>query len=268
MTSAQDRAETYLRLRAEAELRRVQALPRPEPLSQPGLPEPLRGAARVVLPFGRRVAAALQPLAESAGRALQPLAENAEEALRPLARTALDAAAPFAQNVARTLEPLAGQVIGAMLPAADEAARKLHPLAWQAAGRLESLQWSGERRFLLWRSQVRQATASFRGTADDDPVPGREELTAEEGLRRFRLVARSLVEAGAVDPGAAQSVVEDLAIALAARSRIAAPMLAMSGLSEAGIRMPAGPPAGTYVAVPVGALIPASPESGLANVRV
>jgi hypothetical protein len=267
VTSAQDRAETYLRLRAETELRRVQALPRPAPPSQPGLPEPLRGAARVLLPFGRRAAAALQPLTESAGRALQPFAENAEEALRPLARNALDAVAPFAQNVARSLDPLTGQVIGTVLPAADAAARKLHPLAWQAAGRLQSLQWSGERRFLLWRWQARRAAASFHGPAGNPGVL-REELTAEDGLRRFRLVARSLVEAGAVGPGAARSAAEDLAIALAARSRIALPMLEMGELSDARAQAPARPPAGPYVAVPAGALIPASPESGLANVRI
>ena len=267
MTSAQDRAETYLRLRAEAELRRVQALPRPDPPAPPGLPEPLRDAARVILPFGRRAAAALQPLAESAGRALQPLAEDAEEALRPLARNALDAVAPFAQNVARSLEPLTGQVIGTVLPAAEEAARRLHPLAWQAAGRLQSLQWSGERRLQLWRWQVRRATGSFYGTSDD-PGAGPGDLTADKGLGRFRLVARSLIEAGAIDAGAAESAVEDLAIALAARSRIGAHMAAMSGLADEPMRVSAGPPHGTYLAVPVGTLIPASPESGLANVRV
>jgi len=234
MTAAQDRAETYLRLRAEAELRRVQALPRPDPPSPPGLPEPLRGAARAVLPLGRRAVAAVQPLA---------------------------------QNVARSLEPVAGRVIGTALPAADEAARRLHPLAWQAAGRLQSLQWSGERRVLLWRWQVRRATASFRGTAGE-PGVRREEVTAEDGVRRFRLVTHSLVEAGAVDPGTAESVVEDLTIALAARSRIAAPMLVMTGRPDPRTGAMAAPPAGPYRVVPVGELVPAAPKSGLSGVRV
>jgi hypothetical protein len=268
MTSAQDRAETYLRLRAEAELRRVQSLPRPEFDAYGAVPAPLRGAARLATPIGRRAIAALQPLAEGAARALQPLAESAEQAVTPLARSALDAIQPLAESAARALEPLAGQVIGAVLPAADQAARRLHPLAWQAAGRLQTLQHTGARQILQWRWQARQATASFRAADDDDPGPEREELTAEEGMRRLGMVARALADAGAIDPGAAESVVGDLAIALAARSRLGGPMLGVRLLPALRTRRPAGPPAGPYLAVPVGAVVPASPESGLADVRL
>jgi len=268
MTSAKDRAETYLRLRAEAELRRVQALPRPDPVAVGALPAPLRGAARLATPFGRRAIAALQPLATSAARALQPLAESAEQAMTPLARGALDALQPLAENVGRALEPLAGQVIGAVLPAADEAARRLHPLAWQAADRVQALQGSGMRQLAQWRLQARRAgpIAGIAGPPDAGPEP--EELTAEEGLRRFGMVARALAEAGALNPGTADAVVEDLATALAARSRIGAHMLAMSGAADPRTRQRAGPPPGPYLAVPSGAPVPASPESGLADVRL
>jgi hypothetical protein len=268
VTSARDRAETYLRLRAEAELRRVQALPRPDPPANPGLPEPLRGAARLALPFGRRAAAALQPLALSAGRALQPLADSAEEALRPLARGALDAVAPLAENVGRALEPLAGQVIGAVLPAADEAARRLHPLAWQAADRLQGLQRSGEHQFLLWRWQARQATATLCGSGPADAGPEREEPSPEEGAQRLRAIAHALARAGAVDLATADSIVVSLETALAARGRLDPERLLMRELYAEQQRHTARPPAGPYLAAPVGVMFPAGPRSGLADVRL
>jgi hypothetical protein len=268
MTSAQDRGETYLRLRAEAELRRVAALPRPEPEAVAALPAPLRGAARLVTPFGRRAIAALQPLAENAARALAPLAENAEQAVAPLAQGAIAALQPLAENAARALEPLANQVIGTVLPATDEAARRLHPLAWQAGARLQAMSQARSRQLLEWRWQARRATARLRATAGDDPGFEREELSPDDGLRRLRMVARALADAGAVDPGAAESVIEDLTTALAARSRIDAHMLAMTGQLDLRMRRPPGPPAGPYLAVPAGTLVPTSPESGLADVRL
>jgi hypothetical protein len=268
VTSGQDRAETYLRLRAEAELRRVQALPRPDPASDLGLPEPLRGAARLVLPFGRRAAAVLQPLAESAGRALQPLAENAEQAVAPIVQNALGALQPLAQNAARALEPLANQVIGTVLPAADEAARRLHPLAWQAADRLQTLQRSGERQFLQWRWQARQATATLRLTGPADTGPERKELSADEGVRQLRAVAHALARAGAIDLATADSIVADLETALAARHRFDPERLFMRDFHAEQQRQLARPPAGPYLAAPVGVLFPAGPESGLADVRL
>jgi hypothetical protein len=268
VTSGQDRAETYLRLRAEAELRRVQALPRPDPAADLGLPEPLRGAARLVLPFGRRAAAALQPLAESAGRALQPLAENAEQAVAPIVQNALCALQPLAQDAARALEPLANQVIGTVLPAADEAARRLHPLAWQAADRLQMLQRSGEHQFLQWRWQARQATATLRLTGPADTGPEREELSAGEGVRRLRAVAHALARAGAIDLATADSIVADLETALAARHRLDLEQLFMRDFHAEQQRHLARPPAGPYLAAPVGVLFPAGPESGLADLRL
>ncbi len=231
MTSGQHRAQTYLRLLAEAELRRVQALPRPDPLADRGVPGPLRAASRLVQPFAERAAAVLQPLAESA---------------------------------ARTLEPLAGQVTAAVLPAADEAARRLHPLAWQAADRLQTLQLSGSRRLLRWRWEASRATASLRG----DPGPGRPELSADEGAQRFRTVAHALARAGAIDLADADSIVAGLDTTLAARSRLDPGQLFMLDMSAEQERHPARPPAGPYLAAPVGLLLPVTPESGLADVRL
>jgi hypothetical protein len=265
MTSAQDRAETYLRLRAEAELRRVQALPRPDPALD-AVPAPLRGAARLAVPFGRRAVAAMQPIAENAGRTLQPLADSAEQALAPLAQDALGALQPLAERVARALQPFAGQVIGAVLPAADEAARRLHPVAWQAAGRLQALQQSGTRRLTPLRWQASHVTASLRGGRGPDGWPERGELTPDEGLRRLRMVAGALADAGALDPGTADSIVDDMEMALTARARIDAHVLAMRELDSLQARRAAGPPAGPYLAVPAGVLVPASRDSGLAEV--
>jgi hypothetical protein len=268
VTSGQDRAQTYLRLRVEAELRRVQALPRPDPPADLGLPEPLRGAARLVLPFGRRAAAALQPLAQGAGRALQPLADRAEQAVTPLAQDVLGALQPLAERAARTLEPLAGQVIGTVLPAAEEAARRLHPLAWQAADRLQTLQRSGERQFLQWRWQARQATATLRLTGPADTGPERKELSADEGVRQLRAVAHALARAGAIDLATADSIVTDLETALAARRRFDPEQLFMRDFYAGQQRHLARPPAGPYLAAPVGTLFPAPPESGLADLRL
>jgi hypothetical protein len=61
----QARAETYLRLRAEAELRRVLALPRDDPPAERGMPVLLRTTGRLALPLGRRAADVVQPLADS-----------------------------------------------------------------------------------------------------------------------------------------------------------------------------------------------------------
>ena len=268
MTSAQQRAQTYLRLRVEAELRRVQALPRPEPAPYGHLPAPLRGATRLAGPLGRHAATVLTPLAASAARTLRPLAESAEQAMRPLADSVLTTLQPLADSAARSLEPLAGQVIGVVLPAADEAARRLHPLAWQAAGRLQALQQSGADRVIRWRGQASRATARLRaGEAGAEPAR-QEDLTAEEGLRRLAVVADGLARAGAMDPGAADSIVADLEMALAARARIEPYRLGMREMRRLHQRRAPGPPAGPYLAVPSGTLIPVSPESGLAEVRL
>jgi hypothetical protein len=274
------RAETYLRLRAEAELRRVQALPRPDP-AEGIVPAPLRAAQRRVLPPGRRVAGILLPLAGQAAQALQPLAENTGRALRPLADTAGRTLPPLAGNAARALQPLAdsaaqsvtpiaGQVIGAVLPVADRAAQQLRPLAWQAIYRLQAVRYSGRYRLARWPGRVHRATAVLRGTkagaTPDRRTPG--EMSADEGLDRLRTLAHALTQAGAIDRGTADSVLAGLEAALAARSRIDAHLLFVRDLRASRHRQPTRAPAGPYLAVPVGVTTAAAPESGLADISL
>jgi len=252
----QARAETYLRLRAEAELRRVLALPRDDPPAERAMPALLRTAARLALPLGRRAADAVQPLADNATRTLQPLADNATRTLQPLA-----------DRAARTLQPLAGQAIRTLLPLADDAARRLHPLAWQAADRLQGLQHSGLHELRRWRWRANQATAGRSG-ARADAASEREEPSADEGLRRLRTVAHGLAYAGAIDSAAAESVLTGLETALVARSRIDAHWVFMQNVRARRRRPQAHAPAGPYLAAPVGVTVQPRPDSGLAELRL
>jgi hypothetical protein len=272
------RAETYLRLRAEAELRRALALPRVDPPAERGVPVLLRTAARLALPLGRRAAGVvqpladtaartLQPLADNAARTLQPLADNAERALQPLAGQAARTLQPLADSAARTLQPLAGQAIRTMLPLADDAARRLHPLAWQAADRLQALQHSGLHELRRWRWRAYQVTAARRGARADAAVEP-EEPSADEGLRRLRTVAHALAYAGAIDSPAAESVLTGLETALVARSRIDAHRVFIYYLRGRRRRPQAGAPAGPYLAGPIGVTVRPGPESGLAELRL
>jgi len=274
------RAETYLRLRVEAELRRVQALPRPDP-GELGMPAPLRGAARWVLPPGRLAAGILLPLAGQAAQALQPLAENATQALQPLADSAGRTLPPLAGNAvrtlqplteqaARTLQPLAGQVIGAVLPAADQAARRLHPLAWQAGYRLQTLPRSAAYRLRRRRGRDYWADATLSGTrADAVRRPGEPaaDESPYEGVRRLRRIAHALDQAGAISRGTADSIVDGLETALAARSRINDHSLVMR-LQAMRHPQSARAAAGPYVAAPLGAAVPAGTDSDLADIRL
>jgi hypothetical protein len=250
------RAETYLRLRVEAELRRVQALPRPDPPPESRIPASLRGVARLAAPLGQRAVTTVQPLAGSAARSLQPLAGGATRTLQPLAGRA-----------ARTLQPLFGQLAGTVLPAAEQAARRLQPLALQAAGRAQTLRFAAEQQLRMWQWRAQAAAAPLRRAAGDGPARSAE-LSAEEGLGRLDTVAHALAWAGAIDDATADSVVGSLETALAARSRIHSRWLLVR--VKRGIRQHHAdrPPAGAYLAAPVGAACPAPPESGLANLDV
>jgi len=84
MTAAPERAETYLRLMAEAELRRALAYPRYEPPEPSGLPPAVRSAVHL----SRPVLAPLLPPLRSAARVSGPLLAS----LWPTARTAVWAA--------------------------------------------------------------------------------------------------------------------------------------------------------------------------------
>jgi hypothetical protein len=275
------RAETYLRLRVEAELRRVQALPRPGP-AEYEVPAPLRGAGRLLLPPGRRAAGIVLPLAGQAARALQPLAENARRALQPLAASAGRTLPPLAGNAARTLrpladhaartlQPLAGQVIGTVRPAADQTARRLHPLAWQAGYRLQAMPRSAAYRLRRRRGRDFWADATWADTRTSAASRRREPAADEsphKGVRRLRRVAHALDQAGAIDGGTADSIVDGLETALAARSRMDERELIMRSLHAMRHPQPARAPAGPYLAAPIGAAIPAGADSDLADIRL
>jgi hypothetical protein len=249
------KAETYLRLRVEAELRRVQALPRPDPLEQAGVPPALRGPVRLGLrmaetlePTTRGAARALRPVAGNAGRALRPVADRTARALQPLIENAAQTLRPLAENAGRTLEPLARRGIGTALPAVNRAAGRLHPLAWQAAARLRELAYPGGRR----ESRFRLAACEPGGP----PSP-------EQGARRLQLVALTLTEAGAIEKSTATSIIAGLQTALVARSRIDAHDLFAWDLGARRHQVRA--PAGRYIAAPIGALLPPAPGRGVAR---
>jgi hypothetical protein len=255
------RAETYLRLRAEAELRRVEALPRPDPLAAIGVPAPLRGPVRLAMPLGRRAVRALQPLAENAAQILQPLAKNAAQTLQPLAENATRTVRPVAQDAARRLQPLAGaasqalqpiasQLTGVVLPAAEQTARRLHPLFWRAAARLQ------DAAPLSWPSRL---------TGGQPLRPAA--LTAHDGLRRLGAVARALIQVDAISQPTADAVMASLEAAMVARSRIH-PWRLLIRSRRARRQGTARPPAGVYLAAPMGVPAVASPESGLKNVAL
>jgi hypothetical protein len=102
---------------------------------------------------------------------------------------------------------------------------------------------------------------------DDEGEP--VELTAGEGLRRFSVVAHALIQAGTIDGTVADSVTEELAATMFARS-----WLSPADLEEAYMLAPprdsrlAHAPAGQYLAVPVRATVPGGPRSGLAEIQV
>jgi hypothetical protein len=259
-------AETYLRLRAEAELRRALTLPRVDPPDEDGLPGPLRAAveiarpgavlvanaARPALPLARRAAGALRPLGGEAARALQPLSDAAARRLQPLSEEAARRAQQLAEGAARRLQPLA-----------EDAARTAAPLGWRAVEALQTLGAETMDSVLGLRRQAARAVSFLPG--DRPGIAERREMSADEGVQRLRAVASALVQAGAIDSATADSVLDGLETALLARSRISPHWLWRRDMLASRGRPPATAPAGLYRAVPVGATIAAAPDSGLGD---
>jgi hypothetical protein len=274
------RAETYLRLRAEAELRRALTLPRHQPPQPPVLPASLRlaaavarpaasaiaSAARPVLPLAERTAEALRPLADNAARAAQPLADEAARRLQPLADEAARRLQPLAEDAARTVRPLADRAAAAVLPLADEAARRLRRLGWQAAGWLQMPRYYAPQVLREWRWRAQGMIATV-GRRSPPPVPG-PEPSAEDGVHRLRTMAHALNQAGAIDRGTADSIVSELETALAVRSRIDPHRLALRELRAWHHQRSAGAPAGPYLAAPIGVAVQPPSDSGLAELRL
>jgi hypothetical protein len=116
-------------------------------------------------------------------------------------------------------------------------------------------------------AELRRVLALPRDDATDDDESEAEELTAEHGLRRHSVVAHALAQAGAIDRGVADLVTEELAAALFARSRAGATDMA-DVLRPERHGQPARPPAGPYLAVPVGITVPGGQGSDLAEVQL
>lgn len=116
-------------------------------------------------------------------------------------------------------------------------------------------------------AELRRALTLPRYDAPEEG--GRGETSAEDALHRLRTVAHALALAGTIDRGTADSVMDDLEMALAARSRID-PIHCYSRdlLHSRRHGQPARTPAGPYLAVPVGVTVPAAPETGLSGIQL
>jgi hypothetical protein len=116
-------------------------------------------------------------------------------------------------------------------------------------------------------AELRRALALPRYDAPEDG--GQEERAAGDALHRLRTVANALARAGTIDRGTADSVMDDLEIALAARSRIDPHESNARDLLRSSLPgQPARAPAGPYLAVPVGATVPGAPGGALAEIRL
>ena len=275
-----EQAETYLRLRAEAELRRALTLPRYVPPDAAGMPARLRAAAglarpgaaliasaaRPVLPLARRAADSLQPLAVDASRALRPLGEDAVRALQPPADEAARALRPLAEDAVRALQTLGEQAVR-LRPFAEETAHRLESIEWRAFGAAQRLGDTATGAIASVRRQAARTINSRPGVrlgTDDE----HSELSAEEGVHRLRMVASALVQAGAIDNDTADVVLTGLQTALLARSRFDPRSLARQHMMTRRRQPTAGAPAGLYRAAGVGVTIPAAPGSGLGDTRL
>jgi hypothetical protein len=242
------KAETYLRLRAEAELRRALALPRYDADESDDTPRTLRFAARLARPATSLLASAARPVLPLAGRArgaLQPLASDAAQVMRPLEERALRALRPMEARAARVLRPIAGE------------ARRLRPLAGRASRTVREVGLVTTDTARHWRWRASTAVSALRHRTD---VPDEdEELSAEQGVHRLRRLARALATAGAIDQAIADSIVAELETALLARSRIYHGEFASRAWHARQQLRTAKPPAGPFLAVPVGVAVTAEP---------
>ncbi len=179
-----ERAETYLRLLAESELRRALGLPQ---IRQPGLESasfPLR-AAYLVLP----------PAAAIAGRAMRPMT--------PVARRVL----AMRERVQGRAQPPAGPAARLAFGAASGVAAAASGLGAAVSTSVGAIQRAG------W--QVRRmvpGAPAHRRFGHTDP--------ARSGLDRVSRLASDFAAASLIDQEAAKSIADGLESALAARSRI------------------------------------------------
>ena len=226
-------AETYLRLMAEAELRRALAYPRYQPPRQRASGSPVQAAAAILLPPAARLIRAVR----AAGPSRVLLAQLTQSAAGQAASTVLS-------------------TVGQRAASAAEAARPAAESAWS------QLAWAvGEVR---WRSRRARSVILRRLPGR----PGQHGQRALIGVHHVRQAASALVAAEAISEAAAQAVLVELTEALAARAKIGADQAA--GLAPGW--PPGGPvpalPAGPVRAVPVGAAVPLGPDGSLGTAQV
>jgi hypothetical protein len=214
-----ERAETYLRVLAESELRRALASP---PIRRPGL-----GNASLPLRVAYQV---LPPAAALAARAVGPLD-------------------PFVRRVLATRERVQARALPLASPAARwtfGASSALAAAVSTSVGAVGRAGWQGRR---IVRS--RQAAGRFHG-----PGPARE------GLDRVGRLASDFAAAELIGLAAAESIVDGLESALAARSRLEprGPGWAMRRRIR---QQRALLPAGRIRAIPLGLPVTAPSEDGL-----
>lgn len=225
-------AEAYLRLMAEAELRRALAYPRYQPPTQRGPRSPVRAAAAALYPPASRLVRAVR--AADPGRVLPgPVTESA--------------AGQAASTVLSTVVQRAVPAVAAARPAAESAWSQL---AWAV----------GEVR---WRSRRARSVILRR-------LPGRPWHHGQQaliGVHHIRQAVSALVTAEAISETAAQSVLVQLTGALAARAKIGDDQTGLAPGWPPGGPAPALP-AGPVWAVPVGAAVPLGPDGSLGTARV
>jgi hypothetical protein len=226
-------AETYLRLMAEAELRRALAYPRYQPPQQRTSRSLVQAAAAILVPPASRLMRVVR--AAGPGRVLP--VQVTQSAAGQAASTVLSA-------------------VGQRAASAAEAARPAAESAWsQLAWAVGEVRWRSRRaRYVILRRRPGR--------------PGQHGQRALIGVHCVRLAASALVTAEAISEAAAQAVLAELTEALAARAKIGADQAA--GLAPGW--PPAGPapalPAGPVRAVPVGAAVPLGPDDSLGTAQV
>jgi hypothetical protein len=227
------RAETYLRLLAETELRRALACPRSPAERIP--PAAVRWAANAV--------GAVSGTADLAARSLGPAAARAGQGalrfLAPPARQAEQALPAPVRRAGAALVPQARQAAGVLAPRARRAGRAAARAGWQARIAADQL---GDR-----------VVSRLTGGPD---VTG---PTPQDSLERVHSISDVLVAARVLSEATARSVTQNFGRALAARGRLAeyySPRWDM--IREEATVAPAGP----IVAAGIGARVDLAAEDG------
>ena len=227
------RAETYLRLLAETELRRALACPRSPAERIP--PAAVRWAANAV--------GAVSGTADLAARSLGPAAARAGQGvlrfLAPPARQAEQVLPAPVRRAGAALVPQARQAAGVLAPRARRAGRAAARAGWQARIAADQL---GDR-------VVSQLTG---GPEAGGPAP-------QDSLERVHSISDVLVAARVLSEATATSVTQNFGRALAARGRLAeyySPRWDM--IREEATVAPAGP----IVAASIGARVELAAEDG------